>query len=74
MLSSKLSSKSQITLPRQLREKLGLKAGDRVVYVLKGSKVVMRKASPIDTAYLDAVASTLTEWNSPEDNEAFRDL
>ena len=72
---SRLSSRSQVTIPKRIREKLGLKPGDRIVYVVsRGGGVSIRKASPVDQAYLDAVASTLTEWNSAEDEQAFRDL
>ena len=66
----KLSAKSQVTIPKRIREKLGLKAGDRIVYVVSRSGgVSIRKASPVDQAYLDAVASTLTEART-DNNEA----
>jgi len=34
----------------------------------------VRKPVPFDAPWHDALAATLEEWNSPEDNEAFRDL
>ncbi len=40
--SSKISSQNQITLPGKVREKLGLKAGDKVVFVEEDDKIVMR--------------------------------
>jgi len=39
----------------------------------RGELVQVREARTAD-AYLEALTSTLTEWNSPEDEEAFRDL
>jgi hypothetical protein len=45
-----------------------------IVYAVTGDSVVIRKASPVDISYLSAVESTLTEWSSPEDEQAFHDL
>ena len=37
----KLSSKNQIVIPRQAREALRLKAGDRIRVVVKGDRVLI---------------------------------
>ena len=39
----------------------------------RGEIVVVRETRTADN-YLKALSETLTEWNSPEDEEAFRDL
>ena len=39
-----LSSKYQINITKAIREKLGLTAGDRVVFVEKNGEIVIRKA------------------------------
>jgi len=39
----------------------------------RGEIVEIREVRTAD-AYLDALTNALTEWNSPEDEEAFRDL
>jgi hypothetical protein len=39
----------------------------------RGEIVEIREVRTAD-AYLDALTNTLAEWNSPEDEEAFRDL
>lgn len=39
----------------------------------RGNVVEVRQVQTAD-AYLAALSETLTEWNSPEDEEAFRDL
>jgi hypothetical protein len=39
----------------------------------RGEIVEMREVKTAD-AYLAALSNTLSEWNSPEDEEAFRDL
>lgn len=36
-------------------------------------RIILRKASPFDFAYHEALESTVPEWNSKEDNEAFSD-
>jgi antitoxin PrlF len=74
-MHSKLSSKGQVTIPKEVRESLGLEPGDFVTYELsKGDAVILRRVEPYDAAYHLAVSETLEEWGSEEDDEAFRDL
>jgi antitoxin PrlF len=74
MLSSRLTSKGQATIPAPVRNALKLKSGDRVAFDLAGAKVTLRKVDPLDRAYLKLAEQSFVEWNSPEDEEAFRDL
>jgi len=74
MLMSRLSSKGQVTIPKRVRDTLGLTAGDRVGYEIDGAGVRIVRVEPFDAAYHTAVSETLEEWASPEDEEAFRDL
>jgi AbrB family looped-hinge helix DNA binding protein len=39
---SPISSKGQITLPREIRERLGVRAGDRVQFVIEDDRTVIR--------------------------------
>ena len=39
----------------------------------RGKTVTIRETRTADS-YLEALSGTLSEWNSPEDEEAFRDL
>ena len=71
---SKLSTKGQVTIPAGLRKAIGIKPGDMVAYELRGKSLKIKKIDPFDAAYHVAVAETLGEWNSPEDEEAFNDL
>jgi antitoxin PrlF len=71
---SRLSSKGQVTIPVEVREKLHLESGDTVIYEVEEERAVLRRAEPFDLAYHAAVSDTLEEWASPEDEEAFRDL
>jgi AbrB family looped-hinge helix DNA binding protein len=71
---SKLTAKGQTTIPREVREKLALKPGDLIAFEIQGDAVQLRKVEPLDVGYLRAVQSTLSEWESPEDAEAYDDL
>ena len=74
MIMSKLSSKSQITVPKEVRDAVGLSPGDHVSYEVRGEEVVLRRVEPLEAAFHKALESTLEEWASPEDEAAFRDL
>jgi len=74
MVTSRLSAKGQVTLPKKVRETLSLGPGDLVTYEIGDGKVSIRKVQPFDAAFHAALSSTLDEWASQEDDEAFRDL
>ncbi|WP_052347447.1 AbrB/MazE/SpoVT family DNA-binding domain-containing protein [Candidatus Nitrosotenuis chungbukensis] len=40
-----VTTKGQITIPKEIREKLNLKEGDRVIFVIEGGQATIRKAS-----------------------------
>lgn len=42
--NAKVMSKGQITLPKEIRNKLGLTTGDRVTLICEGDQVVMMNA------------------------------
>lgn len=42
--SSSISSKGQVTVPQEIRNRLGLGAGDRVEFVIEGERTVLRPA------------------------------
>jgi antitoxin PrlF len=71
MIYSKITSKSQTVIPREVREKLGLKPGDRVRYALTPNGVVLDKA--IDGVEDDPFA-VFTEWASEADEKAYGNL
>lgn len=43
MLSSSVTTKGQVTIPIELREKLGIKPGDRVGFVDEGDRIVLQR-------------------------------
>ena len=71
---SRISSKGQVTLPKKVRDTIGVRPGDTVVYELAAGVVTLRRVAPLDVAFHQAVGATLDEWASPEDDEAFDDL
>ena len=74
-VTSKLTAKSQATIPEKIRKVLNLKPGDSVAFEMgENNKVSIRKATPIDFEFALAVEATLTEWTSKNDEEAYRDL
>jgi AbrB family looped-hinge helix DNA binding protein len=42
ILRAKLTSKGQLTLPEDVRRKLGVESGDRVIFELEGDEVRVR--------------------------------
>lgn len=65
MVLAKLTSKGQITVPKEIREKLRLKEGDKVFFVEEKGKIYFSNASQIalkqiqDDLIDDASASDL---------------
>jgi hypothetical protein len=45
-----------------------------IIQVRDDSEVTIKKARPMDLIYLRSIESMLTEWNSQNDEEDYRDL
>jgi antitoxin PrlF len=77
MITSKLTSKAQTTIPQAVRTALGVRPGDEIAYVIAEGHVLLTKAIPTrphrGTPFEDPFA-TFREWDTPEDDEAFADL
>ncbi|MDQ3011569.1 MAG: AbrB/MazE/SpoVT family DNA-binding domain-containing protein [Acidobacteriota bacterium] len=71
MQTSKLSSKSQVTLPKAVREALGARPGDTIAYEVEGNLVRLKRLESFDAAFHKALSNTLSEWATDEDEEAF---
>jgi AbrB family looped-hinge helix DNA binding protein len=68
---SRVSVKSQTVIPRAVRERLGLHAGDRLRYRLTDDGVLIDKA-PASEA--DDPFAAFTEWSSKADEKAYAEL
>jgi AbrB family looped-hinge helix DNA binding protein len=74
-ITTKLTAKSQTTIPEKIRKLLNLNPGDSVAFeVNEDRNVVLRKATPIDFEFAKALEGALSEWSSKNDEEAYRDL
>lgn len=71
MITSKLTSKAQTTIPQPVRAALRLKEGDEIAYVIEGDRVVMAKAAaqPADDPF-----GAFDEWSSEADRRAYAKL
>jgi len=74
LLVSSLTSKGQATIPAEVRRKLHLVPNDKVGFDISDDKVVLVRIRPFDSEYHKALSSTLSEWESPNDDEAYDDL
>ena len=73
--TSKLTTKSQATIPAKIREILDLHPGDSVAFeVGEDQRVTLRKALPMDIEFIHSLETTLSEWTTPNDEEAYGDL
>jgi len=77
MLSAKVSSKHQISLPSEARRRLGIEPGDRLIVAVRDDEIVLRKRpakasdrlrgiakgsyGPDPDAYLDDLRNELEE-------------
>ncbi|MEK7794747.1 MAG: AbrB/MazE/SpoVT family DNA-binding domain-containing protein [Candidatus Hydrogenedentota bacterium] len=72
---AKITAKGQTTIPREIRAALHVKPGDLVSWEITGEGTVrVQRVLPMDFGYLQAIQGTLSEWESAEDEEAYRDL
>jgi antitoxin PrlF len=71
MISSKLTSKSQTTIPQPVRVALGVRDGDELEYRIEGRRVILTKAK---VAPADDPFRTFDEWNSDADRRAYAKL
>ena len=66
MPTATLSSKSQLVLPAEIRLKLGIHPGDRLVVEVEGDRAVIRKAPYSDVEALAAYRSNI--WRDYADD------
>ncbi|TWG92754.1 antitoxin PrlF [Mesorhizobium sp. J18] len=68
--TSRISSKSQTVIPREIREKLNLAPGDQLQYIETDHGIMIEKARTIE----DDPFAAFGEWSSAADEEAYADL
>jgi AbrB family looped-hinge helix DNA binding protein len=68
MSFSTLTRKGQVTIPKSLRDQLGLHLGDRISFRLRGEEIVLK---PVHRTILDLEGSVQPK-NRPEDFDGIR--
>ena len=72
--SSTISSKGQITVPLEIRNRLGLKRGDRVEFVVEDDRTTIRPARPAENPFVKYVGALLGFSGRHEINAWVRSL
>lgn len=71
MITSKLTSKAQTTIPQPVRAALGLREGDEIAYSIEVGRVILTRATPEPA---DDPFRVFSEWDSEADRRAYADL
>lgn len=64
--SSAIGSEGQITVPLEIRKRLGLKTGDRVEFVVDDNQTIIRRAREPENPFLKYVGA-LSAFSSTRD-------
>jgi antitoxin PrlF len=71
MITSKITSKAQTTIPQSVRKALRVRAGDEIAYRIERGRVVLTKAT---RETRDDPFAAFGEWDSENDRRAYGDL
>jgi antitoxin PrlF len=69
IITSKVTSKGQVTVPKKVRDSLGIKEGDSLAYEVHEDNAVIRRIPRIDVEWAKSMGNTLTEWTDELDDE-----
>jgi antitoxin PrlF len=72
MITSRLTSKAQTTIPQPVRAALQLREGDEIAYAIEPGRVVLTRAQPETTA--EDPFRTFSEWDGEADTQAYAGL
>ena len=72
MITSKLTSKSQTTVPQSVRRALKLKPGDSLAYEITDGQVILTRATA--GSFAEDPFGSFDEWRGKEDEEAYASL
>ncbi len=70
----KVTAKGQMTIPKKVREALGIRAGDLLRLETEDGQVMLSRLPDTEFRELAALEGTLEEWLSEADEDAYGDL
>ncbi len=71
MITSKLTTKAQTTIPQPVRSALQLEVGDEVAYEIQDGRVILTK---VKAEAVENPFATFDEWDSEADRKAYAEL
>ncbi len=71
MITSKLTSKAQTTIPQPVRVALQIREGDEIAYRIEEGRVILTKA---ESDIEEDPFALFSEWNSDADRRAYERL
>ena len=72
MITSRLTSKAQTTIPQPIRAALHLREGDEIAYAIEAGRVVLTRFRPMEAA--EDPFRCFSEWEGAADTEAYAKL
>lgn len=64
---SHITSKAQVTIPAAMRQECDMHDGDKVLFVLHGNEMVLRKYTEEDDTWYKYAETGFAEWDNEED-------
>jgi bifunctional DNA-binding transcriptional regulator/antitoxin component of YhaV-PrlF toxin-antitoxin module len=74
MIQAVIRAKAQTTVPPEVREALGVREGDRIMWTLDGDRAVVERLKPAGRDPFETPFAAFTEWADPIDTEDFADF
>ena len=71
---SRITARGQATIPKRIRDEVDLRDGDVISFEVEDDHLIVRKVTRAQDDYLQGLSRTMSEWASPEDEDAWRDL
>ena len=71
---ARITARGQTTIPKRIRDQMGLRDSDVISFEVEDDHLIVRKVTRAQDDYLQGLSATLSEWGSPEDEDAWRDL
>ena len=74
MAITTVTAKGQVTVPKAIREALGLRQGDRLAWEVHNGEARVKVVTPLDLNHLQGLEANLQDWMNAADDEAFAEL